>query len=1224
MIAPRYPKGATKMPVQFVASEDAEPQAALIELLARPADAGPEGAVKLETASRQAFALFNRPGELPWHYVFLDKYALAVTGPAPFRIDLERPGVPLSQSGELLLKAKVTRAGDFKGPIEMQPDWLPSGVSKGPTVTIPADRDEATFRIQANDKAAPRVYKIAMNASTTGGDSYSGVGRIRVSSAFVELTVAEAYLSIELQRFRGGARQTSGNHWRAAPGEAVPRQGHREAAANAQGRKDAGAGARDYGPGHPGGVPYRSRPRRPRRTVQRDFVRGGVQRSGPDHPAAHRLRDSARGRATRGGGDLVRRAEVRRAGSLSPRRRGDAEEDAEKTNLFWFSPRLPPRLRVSAVKGLLACFLATSTLLGAAARNKGTPKVPPAAPPAPARPLSFRLDVEPVLFRAGCNSGGCHGAAAGKDGFHLSLFGYDPAGDYWRLTRQIVGRRVDLAAPEQSLLLLKATGMVPHTGGRRFKPDTEYYSTLLRWIQAGAPDDAASVPQVTGISLVPDKVVFQPKDKPRPLQAIARYSDGSTRVVNNLALYLTNNKNAADIDAQGVVTAGKRGDTFVFARFAKYTIGAEMIVLPPGKFKWPKTVSNDYIDDLVYAKLKDLRILPSGPASDEEFLRRASLDLIGLPPTPEEYRAFMPDKDPARRPKLIDRLLERDEFADVWATKWAEVLKVAGQNDAANGTDRKAAYQYYEWIRDQMKRNVPLDQFVRAQVAATGSNLRDPAVNLYTMLPAGQYDAKDVAQDVSQLFTGIRVQCAQCHNHPFDRWTQDDYYGFVSFFTGVKRKQASEEREFYIYDDPNAPPAKHLLDGHPVPGQIPGRRCARREGSDGKAKDPRVALADWLTSKDNALFRQNMANRIWAQFFGRGIVDPVDDVRISNPPSNRELLEALGRHLADYNFDARRLIRDICTSRIYQLASTPNATNRDDDSQFSRARLRRLRADVMLDSISAVTATPSNFNETPGGVRAMQLFEGGHRANNYFLKTFGLCSRESAQRFRDAPGTDAGTGAAPAQRRHGGGETGAQHGDRGHAEGRRQASGDHRQDLHPGAEPAALRAGTQTPAAFGSGPSRRPQRLRRHSMGNFEFDGIRLQPLRTVTQPLPDGAPSGPARQASEPPAPVAQTGVPAPHGVKESLRSPAPVGQALSPANLFSFSGSFCAYQPCSSSSSPPSRPNRPITPTTTTMSSPSSRATASSATAPERCAPASAWNLTPACSRAAARAMW
>ncbi len=607
----------------------------------------------------------------------------------------------------------------------------------------------------------------------------------------------------------------------------------------------------------------------------------------------------------------------------------------------------------------------------------------------PPRAVSFRLDVMPVFFRAGCNSGGCHGAASGKDGFHLSLFGYDPAGDYYRLTQQMVGRRVDLAAPAQSLVLLKAIGAVPHTGGRRIRPDSEYYKTLLHWIQEGAQDDKATVPQVTGITLVPDKVVFEGKDKRRPLQVIAKYSDGSSRVVNQLALYLTNNKNTADIDEQGVVTRGKRGDTFVFARFAKYTVGAEIIALPDGKFKWPKLAANNYIDNLVYAKLQKLRILPSGVASDEQFLRRAYLDVIGLVPTPGEYRKFMADRDPAKRAKLTDALLARDEFNDLWAAKWSEWLKIRSDNNSAFGTDRKAASSYYDWIREQMRKRTPLDQFVKAQVAGAGSNLQNPPVNLYTMLPQGQYDAKAVAQDVAQIFTGMRVQCAQCHNHPFDRWTQEDYYGFVSFFTGVKRKMASEAREFLVYNDVNAAPAKHLLDGHPVPATFLGGAQP-----DVKGKDPRTALAEWLTSKDNAWFRENMANRIWAQFFGRGIIDPVDDVRISNPPSNKELLQELGKRLVAYDFDMRKLVRDICTSRVYQLSVAANETNRDDDSQFSHQRLRRLRADVLLDSMAEITETPSDFNDMPRGLRAVQLYEGGNRSS-YFLKTFGAAARDS-------------------------------------------------------------------------------------------------------------------------------------------------------------------------------------------------------------------------------------
>ena len=352
-------------------------------------------------------------------------------------------------------------------------------------------------------------------------------------------------------------------------------------------------------------------------------------------------------------------------------------------------------------------------------------------------------------------------------------------------------------------------------------------------------------------------------------------------------------------------------------------------------------------------------------------MRRVYLDLIGLPPTVKEYQRFIGSRDREKRAELVNELMEREEFADIWATKWAETLKVISQENATFGTDRKAALAYYRWIREQIRNNAPLDKFVRAQIASTGSNFDDPAVNLYTMLPQGLYDPKDVAQDVSELFTGIRIQCAQCHNHPFDRWTQDDYYSFVSFFTGVKRKVASEAREFFIYDDPNAPLAKHLLTGQPIAPKFLGG-----DAPDVKGKDPRTALADWLTSKDNALFRENMANRIWANLFGRGIVEPVDDVRISNPPSNRELLQELGRRLASYNYDMKRLIRDICASRTYQLSAVANQSNRDDDSQFSHARLRRLRADILLDAISQATDVPTQFGQTPSGVRAAQLYEG--------------------------------------------------------------------------------------------------------------------------------------------------------------------------------------------------------------------------------------------------------
>jgi hypothetical protein len=803
-------------------------------------------------------------------------------------------------------------------------------------VTIPADRTEAEFEIEANDKAATGIYEVAMNASTTGGDGFSGYGRIRVSSQFVKLEVSEPFVSINLQR------------------SSIER-GHR---------------------GEVVGIIKQNRPFVGKAVLTLLRLPKGISLVGPKPQIASSDQNvvfhiEASPDALPG---LYREisCEVAFSENGQPVRQntgaGILRVDPDRT-----AASAPPKTVTGPAPTLATLPAVKAPVYG------------------PQVPVSFRRDVMPVFFRAGCNSGGCHGAAIGKDGFHLSLFGYDPAGDYFRLTQQIVGRRIDLAAPEQSLILLKATGAVGHSGGRRFKPDSAYYDTLMRWIQQGAPDDTEKVPQVTGISVVPDKVVFFGKNAKRALQVVAKYSDGSTQVVNDLALYLTNNKTTADIDDHGVVTAGTKGDTFVFARFSKFTTGAEIIVLPNDKnFVWPKLASNNYIDDLVNMKLKYLHILPSQLATEEEFLRRVYLDLIGMPPSPEEYRAFMRNKDRDKRSKLVAALLDRKEFSDLWTAKWAETLKIAGNGNSAFGTDRKAAYSYYEWIREQMRKNTPLDQFVREQIAATGSNLRDPAVNLYTVIPQGQYDPKAMAQDVAQVFTGMRIQCAQCHNHPFDRWTQDDFYGFVSFFTGVKRKTESESREFYIYDDPNTPPAKHLLDDHPVPAKFLGGA-----EPDVKGKDPRVALADWLTSKDNPFFAQNLANRIWAHFFGRGIVEPVDDIRISNPPSNRELLDELSRRLVSYQFDMKRLIRDICTSRTYQRSSITNASNRDDDSQFSHARLRRLRSDVLLDMISSVTETKSTFNNYPAGFRAVELFEGGARADNYFLKTFGLANRDS-------------------------------------------------------------------------------------------------------------------------------------------------------------------------------------------------------------------------------------
>jgi hypothetical protein len=620
---------------------------------------------------------------------------------------------------------------------------------------------------------------------------------------------------------------------------------------------------------------------------------------------------------------------------------------------------------------------------------------PPTADAAP----SFRRDVMPVLFRAGCNAGTCHGSARGKDGFMLSLFGYDPKGDYYRITEDMVGRRINLAAPAESLLLLKATGKVPHTGGELFKSDSSYYQTILRWIEAGAPDDAGPAPEPLEITLLPERMTFRGAGQAAETKVVARYSDGSNRDVTDLARYFSNNPTTAQIDKQGRVTAGKRGDTFVFARFSRFTIGAEVIVLPSdgGDYRWTDPPANGAIDTLVYERLQMLRLTPSELCDDETFLRRANLDLAGRLPSVDEYRRFMADANPRKREALVDQLIASDAFTDVWTGLWAEALRLMGGGYSPEGTEVKAAQAYYDWIHEQMAANRPLDQFVADQVTASGSNLTEGPVNLYTMLAHDvKFTPKSFASDFSQLFTGVQVQCAECHNHPFDRWTMDDYYGFVSLFTGIRRKPGSEPRELYVYNDAAAPPARHLLDDRPVPAKTLGSDAPLPAGT-----DPRKALATWLTSPDNELFARNLANRIWAHYMGRGLVEPLDDMRVSNPPTNKPLLDHLAQRLVESKFNLRAVVRDICVSRVYQLSITPNATNVDDERQFSRSRLRRLRADVLLDAMTDATGVARELPYFPLGTRAIAYFPrspgstGLPNAGDPFLATFGRSKRGS-------------------------------------------------------------------------------------------------------------------------------------------------------------------------------------------------------------------------------------
>lgn len=621
------------------------------------------------------------------------------------------------------------------------------------------------------------------------------------------------------------------------------------------------------------------------------------------------------------------------------------------------------------------------------------PAAAAAAPDASAT-LSFRRDVMPVFFRAGCNAGGCHGSARGKDGYMLSLFGYDAAGDYRRTVEELPGRRVNTAVPEESLLLLKAIGAVPHTGGKRFERDSDLAQTLLAWIEAGAADDVGSVPDVTGIAVSQPAVVFDTVAERKSLRVTASYADGSTRDVTPLALFGTNNPSVAEIDEQGRVTAKGSGDTTVFARFSRFTVGAEVIVLPSAKgFVWSNPPTHNFIDGLVFARLEKLRIVPSEVCDDETFLRRVTLDLAARPPTVEEYTAFMADAAADKRARKIDALLVSDDFTDYMTALWGELFRVKSIDYTGRGDSHKPANAFFAWLREQVAADRPFDEIVADMTTAVGSTNTDGQTGLYTMLiKDSKLDPKVLAADYSQLFLGVRMQCAECHNHPFDRWTMDDYYGLVSFFSSVKRKPGSDGRDRRVIYDPAAGPAKHLLDGRPVPAKLLG--AVEPVGGE---SDPRRALAAWIRDPANELFNRNVANRLWAHLLGVGIVDPVDDFRATNPPANGPLLDALAARFTEQGRRLRPLVRDICNSRVYQLSVETTPSNAADMRQFSHARVRRLRADVLLDSVVAVTGVPRSLPRFPTDTKAIQYTNrtADGDSGDFVLDTFGQSARGS-------------------------------------------------------------------------------------------------------------------------------------------------------------------------------------------------------------------------------------
>lgn len=594
--------------------------------------------------------------------------------------------------------------------------------------------------------------------------------------------------------------------------------------------------------------------------------------------------------------------------------------------------------------------------------------------------LSFKLDIMPIFMKTNCNTGSCHGAASGRDGFRLSLFGFDHVGDYQRVTREIGNRRINLAFPHESLMLSKSTGSVPHTGGTRFRKGDPLYNLMHEWIDAGAVADKADIPTCTKIEVYPNSAVLDGEGATQKVTVRAFYSDGTNRDVSHLAFFLSSNENSAIIEQDGTVTAQNRGEAFVMARFDTHTVGTNIIVLPKGlDFTWKEVPENNYVDTLLHEKFKKLRIIPSELCSDEEFLRRATLDITGRVPTVDEYNAFLADADPKKRDKLVDELLGRKEFVEIWVMKWAELLTIRTTNQISY----KSMLLYYTWLQDKIANNVPMNVMVQDLLASNGGTFANAATNYYQ----NERDTLKVAENVAQVFMGMRIQCAQCHNHPFDRWTMDDYYSFAAFFSQIGRKTAEDPREIIVFNSGSG------VVRHPVGNRVMEPKFLGGETPDVKGKDRRQIMADWLASSENPYFARNLSNIVWAHFFGQGIINEVDDVRVSNPPVNVALLDTLASKFTEYNYDFKKIVRDICTSRAYQLSTGTNETNKKDSRNFSHASLRRMRAEIMLDAITQITSTSNKFPGLPSGARAVQIANGN--TSTYFLTTFGRAKRET-------------------------------------------------------------------------------------------------------------------------------------------------------------------------------------------------------------------------------------
>ena len=592
-------------------------------------------------------------------------------------------------------------------------------------------------------------------------------------------------------------------------------------------------------------------------------------------------------------------------------------------------------------------------------------------------PVSFRHDILPLLTRASCNSGGCHGKAEGQNGFKLSVFGYDAAADHAAIVSEGRGRRVFPAAPAHSLFLRKATADMPHGGGLKIPSGGRWHRLIVRWMHEGMLLDPETADPVAELIVEPAAISMAARDS-RQLRVLAKLTDGTLRPVTAEAEFQSNQDGIATVDREGLTTATDvPGEAAILVRYAGH-VAVCRITRPRDSGEFTRPPERNFIDKFVWDKLQQLRIPPSPPTDDATFLRRASLDITGTLPTATAARAFLADTNPDKRRQLVDQLLKSPEYADFWAQRWADLLQVDKDTVSPEGTVAMT-----RWIHSQLKRNVPFDQFARSVLTVQGSTFSESPAAFHLV----QDTPEKLARSVSQLFLGVRIECAQCHHHPFERWDQKDYFGFAGIFTSVARKPNPRGGHKIVSGNPT--PLKHPRTGAEVPpAPLAGTPFNLQPGS-----DIRLQLADWAVAPQNPWFARTLANRLWAHYFGRGLVEPIDDHRATNPASNEPLLQALAQHLVDVHFDMHAFTRTLLDSNAWQLSSLTSEANQLDEQNASHALWKPLPAEVLLDAVSHVTQVPEVFNGWPVGYRAIQVWD--NKLPSPFMEVFGRPQRQT-------------------------------------------------------------------------------------------------------------------------------------------------------------------------------------------------------------------------------------